>query len=807
MKKIIIQCWLMAFILALIPVTALGQVSYQCYLNNLSVHYQDTVVGSVTYRAYSVDGMEVTCTPECPQLPKQVLRFSMPYNAKNLSITVTGGTSNNSSVLPFKIIPVLRDRMICDTLPDMLVADSTVYHTNAFYPPAAAEVVGEGYYMGENHIVTVAVYPLQYNPVTNKTKLNRRVDFTISYNLASDSLCNVLVRDDFALRQQGWDETKAMVMNPSQVEGFAPSPEVCQFLNMQYLPDSLQTHLNDSIAYGGELYAFDVNPCDYMIITTQELAPSFRRLAALKRQKGLKTEIHTIESILNNPFVQCGDSIANTPYPIKDDAGKLRQYLRLAHKYKSTKYVLFGGRDVPFRYGYHGDAYSYPGPYHVPTDWYYCDLTTNWNPDNRTGNYGEYTLYYDTCVFDVLPELYVGRLMCKTSEDVDNYTDKLLSYELNPGKGDASYVLNGFYFEQDGFHDKSEKMRNALAFQSKIIYQAVDFNPNHTGSAVINCINNSNCGYIGIFGHGNVSCFDVSKIIVGVNDKIKTVIQALDNQTPSGASGFLTENGNGLDNLLNPYKPGIMYSISCDVMPFDKPEANAERPWNMGQAYTLCKNKGGIAFLGNTRDGFTNSSTDLGTKFSESIKEVHHIGVAEALSKKKYFNGGYHEDIYIAMVHNLLGDPEVEMWTGYPSNYSGINITRNNNSISASGIISDSSIVAICSNSANAQRKSTSSGMVPFNNVSPNSCVMVYQHNYLPYIAPLYVQNETLAHSQYVIARDASLGNHVDSNRTTGDVVIPANVNYEMEFTGNVLLAPGFTVEKGATLSVVPSDY
>ena len=797
----------MAFVLALLPVKARAQISYQSNMSNVSVNFQDTVVGSVTYRAYTVDGMEVTRVPECPQVPMQLLQFSVPYNAKNIAVQVTGGQSQTTGTLPFKIIPAIRDRMICDTLPEVLTADSTVYHTNAYYPANAAEMVGEGFYMGENHIVTVAAYPIQYNPVTNKIKRNKRVNYTITYDLADASTSNIHVRDDFTLRQQGWDEVKTMVMNPNQVESFAPDVAVCQFLNMQYLPDSLH-HLNDSIAYGGELYVLDTDPCEYMIITTQELAPSFRRLAALKRQKGLTTEIHCIENILNNPFVQCGDSIANAQYPIKDDAGKLRQYLRLAHKYKSTKYVLFGGYNVPFRYGYHG-GYSdyYPGPYHVPTDWYYCDLTTNWNPDNRTENYGEYTLYNDTCIFDANPELFVGRLMCKTSEDVDNYIDKLLMYELNPGKGEASYLLNGFYFEYDGFHDKSIEMRNALAFQSKMIYQAMNFNPNHTGSSVINFINNSNCGYIGIFSHGNVSCFDVSKQIINTNDTIKTFIQALDNQSTSGSTGFLSENGNGLDNLSNHYKPGVLYTISCDVMPFDKPAINAVRPWNMGQAYTLCKNKGGIAFLGNTRSGFTNSSTRLGTFFSKYINGYHHIGTAEAHSKKIYFNSRYEDDKYIVMVHNLLGEPEVEMWTGYPSNYSGIDITRNNSSISVTGINSNNTIVAICGNSSNVQRNKATNGTAFFNNVSPNSSVMVYQHNYLPYIAPLYIQNETLSRSQYVIASDAYLGRNVDSNRTTGDVIIPTNVNYEMEYTGDVLLAPGFTVEKGATLSVVPSDY
>ncbi|MBQ7691587.1 MAG: hypothetical protein IJT30_10430 [Muribaculaceae bacterium] len=96
---------------------------------------------------------------------------------------------------------------------------------------------------------------------------------------------------------------------------------------------------------------------------------------------------------------------------------------------------------------------------------------------------------------------------------------------------------------------------------------------------------------------------------------------------------------------------------------------------------------------------------------------------------------------------------------------------------------------------------------VSFSNLNPNSIVMVYRHDKLPYIAPLVLQNTTIGNSQYVIAGDVVAGNHVDSGRTAGDVTISSGVEYEIEHKGTVTLAPGFKVEKGATFSVAPSDY
>ena len=50
-------------------------------------------------------------------------------------------------------------------------------------------------------------------------------------------------------------------------------------------------------------------------------------------------------------------------------------------------------------------------------------------------------------------------------------------------------------------------------------------------------------------------------------------------------------------------------------------------------------------------------------------------------------------------------------------------------------------------------------------------------------------------------------GSQVDLNRTSGDVVIPAGTDYEVEFFGEARLMPGFQVEKGAVFKILPSKY
>ena len=84
---------------------------------------------------------------------------------------------------------------------------------------------------------------------------------------------------------------------------------------------------------------------------------------------------------------------------------------------------------------------------------------------------------------------------------------------------------------------------------------------------------------------------------------------------------------------------------------------------------------------------------------------------------------------------------------------------------------------------------------------------MLYKHNHIPYITPLELQNITLSNSQYVIASDLTAGSSIDNNRTSGDVIVPNGVEYEIEASGKVTLEDGFKVEKGATFAVYPACF
>jgi hypothetical protein len=155
---------------------------------------------------------------------------------------------------------------------------------------------------------------------------------------------------------------------------------------------------------------------------------------------------------------------------------------------------------------------------------------------------------------------------------------------------------------------------------------------------------------------------------------------------------------------------------------------------------------------------------------------------------------------------SLLGDPCVDMWTSIPQQYSGITVSRTDSTITISNISVDSTIVAICDYANTVSKRIVTSSEVTFHVFSPNASIMLYKHNYIPYIVPMIIQNVILNKSHYVFASDVTVGNNVDNGRMNGDVTVKKGIEYEIEASGTVTLSDGFKVERGATFAVYPLD-
>ena len=778
-QRILYIHWLVAALM-LSTLPAMAEVRDTVDFDFVERTFEHITVDGETFIRYSFPDCDQIDQTGAPMLPVKYIRLSVPYNATNITVRPLASwtpANENKRIYPAPV-PIPTDGSVTEE--PGTVIDSTIYMTDAYWPPSAAELVGDGYYMGENRIVTIAVYPMLYNPVQNKMHNYTQVRVKVSYDLGPTP-AGMLVRYNPQLRQQERQQAMALVSNPELVEAHAIPASTVQHM-MQQNPDTTN---------------WPVPGYEYMVITTRELAPAFKRLIALKQQKGYRAGVVCVEDIVNDPLVQNGDKcmLPDSTYSyINDDAGKIRQYLRENYCY-GTKYVLFAGESVPFRYGYHANKSGIY--YEIPTDWYYTDKDTNWSVDGDD-KYGEKELLGSIC-FDTNEDFYVGRIQPRKKEEIQNYTNKLFTYELNPGNGNLSYLQNVLLTE--GFRFK--KVTNLSSTYSSIfsnitiMEQPTLLTRFPLGEDIVDTLNTKSYSLISIAGHGSPRGICTSGKSSNRSDIYSGMMAIHQYRTKIDSGAF--------DEVKNKYTPGVLYSYACITTPFDFVPYyynGYDTIVNVGQSYTLGKDYGGVAFIGNTRNGYTSYSSDQELHFAQEITSgTQKIGAAYTKSNT------IESDIYFPMVRNLIGDPEFNIWTDIPHHYDNISITRTDNSISIDGLGNDSLFIVGVSDGKNQHMKLTDTGNLVLSDVNPNSTVMLYNHNYLPLIAPLYLQNERIERSQYIIANDVVAGRAIDSNRTAGNLVIAAGSEYEVDAKGQVLLAPGFTVEKGAMFSVTRSDY
>jgi hypothetical protein len=742
-------------------------------------------LGGQTYTTLHYADLSYDGEPGLPLLPIDIIHFSVPYNASNFTV-FAHASDYYQQAISYPVYPSQFPKTLLDTTESITPPDSVIYVTG-LYPSSSsmAWVIDDDYLAGENHIVTVAVMPIgiRYRNSGYQLKLNNTINLSLYYTICNTPSEYPLICRDAEKRSEGHKLTKSIVVNPSAVIANAPSSNMNGNLLAGNNIPTLPGYLVDSL----DRLNTDVRLFDYLIITTDSLSPSLKRLSALKKQKGYKVGIVTVDEIVHNPLIDVNRLV--TDELIEDTVDYptiIRLVLTYAYVYGKAKYVLLVGRDVPF----------YINSSSASTDTYYCDLSRNWYSN------GKYSY----------PELFPGRIIAKTQEQINNYTDKLFRYELNPGKGEFSYLRRAIYTNGYEQYVMNDSFAEIVKFYSDSIYpvSTMMIEDRQTGSPsgkdVIDEINRTQYGFINFNNHGMPTGI-VMYGKGGPSPHLFKWLWAVDSvRGPASVTNHVNDEtitGNGLNNMTNKYYPNICFSTCCSVNPFEVPNGYDPSWMNFGESFTTGKDYGGPAFMGNTSsNGF--EMAILGQCFTNYLRKGNfYIGVAYGLSKVRSVSS------YYSAIHNLLGDPEFEVWTDIPQLYSNIGITRTNNAVLISGIDADadSTIVAYYANDGRIGTDTVSSSNITINGISPNSTIMLYKHNYIPYIAPMVLQNITLENSQYVIANDVTAGNHIDNIRTKGDVVVPNDVEYEIEASGVVTLEDGFKVEKGATFAVYPSCF
>ena len=725
-----------------------------------------------TYANLSYEDCSANDSVGTPSLPYRILRFIVPNEPVSFSIDINASGSIpidlSAPLLPIQApIPTSLNSARSEFIPSSFV-------TSGAYPEKIAQIIDEGYLDGDKRILTVKVTPVQYVASSNQLLFHSSVGFTINYNYNNVSSRNVARRI-------------SPIASPPR-----ETAELTKMLDFVENKSDINRILNSRSQVRATASTMNLPAYEYVVITSRSLAPYFRRLVDWKRQKGLNAGIVTMQDILSDASIT-KDEVSN----LSDDAGKLRQYLKLAYD-KGTRYVLLGGRKefVPIRYG----TDYYGGNVQIPSDLYFSDLNSNWNRD------GDSDLGEESDKLDYNPELYVGRLLCRDGQEINNYIDKLLLYEQNPGKGDYAYLKKALYMESDQMQQKKqgETIANEFytIFPDTTILRELprpDSIPTYpTGKDVINLMNNRFHGFVSCFAHGSPSGVKAKSNYV--NKSGHYLVNAREGVYPSPRNEV--ETGNGLDNLINFNYPSVFYSTACSVVPYDiyvDGDVTYDMKYNVGESFTVGGKYGGVAFLGNTREGWVTPSAELEKIFVNRMKSLSgKIGQAEAFSKADYKGSDFH---WLALTHNLIGCPEFEMWTDIPSLFTNVAVTRSLNrltvntgvdgtNISLRGLFSDQRIYAQVGR------------VVTFYPLPKNYVLTLYKHDYIPYVAPIYLQNESVTGTHYIKGRQITTGNSVDSTKATGDFVVKSGSDIVLEISEGITLDAGTEIELGASFEI-----
>ena len=804
MKKLRLSRPVVMLLMVLFPLaatSALKGIYYNATYDFSNRALGTDTLGGVTYLTVNYDGLDNDGEPGMPSLPVDYIRFSVPWNATNFSVQAQLRNTVTQDISQL-VYPCQQPRLMSDTTPVVITPPDSAAYLN--YPLQRAWVVDEGYLAGENHIVTVAVMPISFNMIGtgginyNQLKKTPTITLMLSYQLSDSLAMYPIVRQDSVLRQEGYALTRSMVVNPSSVEAHATGEIQSDYVFNPTSGDGLNggPHIDptpppvyeDSII--GTTEQIQIEEFPYLIVTTQEMLHSVRRIAALKRQKGYGVKVVTLDEVLASPLNMGGDHVlqADGSYQLVDssDEGKIRQYLKYYYCNYRTDYVLLAGNSIPYKI-----------KHEAATDWYYSDLNGDFRKDFEES-------VKDSC--DFYAELNVGRLLAKTPDQIDNYTNKLLTYELNPGHGDYTFLRKAIVTqgrELEIINDFHLLVQNRLSklFANVNHIEELEGQNFPTGKNIIDSINTNKYGFICSLNHGSPEGINVygHHCPSNVTRHYIWAIDSIRNMPDS-------ETGNGLNNLHNKYYPMIYYSISCETMPFGYNNSSS-----FGESFTMGKDYGGPVYIGYNAQRIFNgiAFTSLRCFLTNLSISNYNLGKAYSLSKKGQNGSLLTRFPWEALSQNYLGDPSIEMWSDIPQMYSNINVARGDSAITLSGIDVKSSIVVILDKHLKLTKSMVTSDSVSFNRISPNSTIMLYKHNYIPYIVPMSLQNEVLNKSQYVIASDVTAGYSIDNNRnrTPGDVIVKNGVEYEVEASGTVTLQDGFKVEKGATFAVYPASF
>ena len=123
---------------------------------------------SNNYYKISLKDLDQSCEIGNPELPVKYINLLIPPDQEVANIVIAG---KQDAEIPgsFMVFPVQYPVPTKDgELPPFVKPNSATYSSDELFPSEIVQVIHDGYFDGSNHIITLAIYPVQYKPKSGK---------------------------------------------------------------------------------------------------------------------------------------------------------------------------------------------------------------------------------------------------------------------------------------------------------------------------------------------------------------------------------------------------------------------------------------------------------------------------------------------------------------------------------------------------------------------------------------------------------------------------------------------------------------
>lgn len=400
LKKILSLTLSLLFFSQILSFPSIARTSQSAIFITLNSDVYQIVRQNDGYDKVDMKGFSNLGNPGQPVLPHKLERIALPpgtiYDGLEIVEVNEKTISGNYKILPAK--------SLLSTYPGgneglkYNEKDERIYSSDNPFPDKKIKYLSQGK-MRKWNIINLDFYPLTYLPKSGRIKEAKSLTLKINYQgnkpISSAEISDTVMDE----------EASRLIKNYAQAsQWYRPSGAG--------LPSS-------PVVY------------DYVIITTSGLVGAVAPLKNYRQSQGFKVNVVSVSSITNSG---------------RDTAEKIRNFLKANYLNWKIKHVLLVGsiNTIPMRYCSPNPQDHDPPPGSsertstTPTDYYYSDLTGDWD-SNGNGWWGE----YGQDEVDFYPEVYPGKIPFDDATTVTAICNKIVSFSQDYSSWKRSALLLG----------------------------------------------------------------------------------------------------------------------------------------------------------------------------------------------------------------------------------------------------------------------------------------------------------------------------------------------------------------------------